>query len=43
VVFEVEAWDGNRKIGDGTHCRSILYMAEFEKLYGVKQLSTSQD
>jgi fluoroacetyl-CoA thioesterase len=43
VVFEVEAWDGNRKIGDGTHCRSILNMAEFEKRYGVKQLSTSQD
>jgi fluoroacetyl-CoA thioesterase len=43
VVFEVEAWDGNRKIGDGTHCRSILNMAEFEKRYGVKQFSTSQD
>src|ERR1700761_3808548 len=21
VVFEVEAWDGYRRIGDGTHCR----------------------
>ena len=24
VVFEVEAWDGNRKIGDGTHRRGIV-------------------
>ena len=23
VVFEVEAWDGNRKIGDGTHRRRL--------------------
>jgi len=24
VVFEVEAWDGDRKIGDGTHRRGIV-------------------
>jgi fluoroacetyl-CoA thioesterase len=37
VVFEVEAWDGHRRIGDGTHCRGIVNMAEFEKRYGVRQ------
>jgi predicted thioesterase len=39
VVFEVEAWDGNRKIGDGTHRRGIVNVAEFEKRYGVRQLT----
>jgi fluoroacetyl-CoA thioesterase len=24
VVFEVEAWDGDRNIGDGTHRRGIV-------------------
>jgi predicted thioesterase len=41
VVFEVEAWDGNRKIGDGTHRRGIVNMAEFEKRFGVRQRVTS--
>src|SRR5882757_9935271 len=41
VVFEVEAWDGDRKIGDGTHRRGIVNVVEFEKRFGVKQLSTS--
>jgi len=39
--FEVEAWDGNRKIGDGTHRRGIVNVAEFEKRYGVRQLTMS--
>ena len=39
VVFEVEAWDGYRRIGDGTHCRGIVNMAEFEKRYGVRQFA----
>ena len=39
VVFKVEAWDGDRKIGDGTHRRSIVNVTEFEKRFGVKQLS----
>ena len=38
VVFEVEAWDGSRKIGDGTHRRGIVNVTEFEKRFGVKQL-----
>ena len=41
VVFEVEAWDDGRKIGDGTHRRGIVNVAEFEKRFGVKQLTVS--
>jgi fluoroacetyl-CoA thioesterase len=41
VVFDVEAWDGDRKIGDGTHRRGIVNLVEFEKRFGVEQLSTS--
>jgi fluoroacetyl-CoA thioesterase len=43
VVFEVEAWDGNRKIGDGTHRRGIVNVLEFEKRFGVRQLTMSLD
>ena len=35
VVFEVEAWDGGRKIGDGTHRRGVVDVAEFERRFGV--------
>jgi fluoroacetyl-CoA thioesterase len=35
VVFEVEAWDGDRKIGDGTHRRGIVNALAFEKRFGV--------
>jgi len=35
VVFEVEAWDGDRKIGDGTHRRGVVNVAEFERRFGV--------
>jgi fluoroacetyl-CoA thioesterase len=41
VVFEVEAWDGDRKIGDGTHRRGIVNVIEFEKRFGARQLITS--
>src|SRR6202163_2720275 len=41
VVFEVEAWDGDRKIGDGTHRRGIVNVVEFEQRFGVRQLITS--
>jgi fluoroacetyl-CoA thioesterase len=43
VVFEVEAWDGDRKIGDGTHRRAIVNRTEFEKRFGVKQPAMSLD
>ncbi|MGY3037002.1 fluoroacetyl-CoA thioesterase [Bradyrhizobium sp. USDA 4354] len=35
VLFEVEAWDGGRKIGDGTHRRGVVDRAEFERRFGV--------
>jgi fluoroacetyl-CoA thioesterase len=35
VLFEVEAWDGDRRIGDGTHRRGVVNVAEFEKRFGV--------
>lgn len=31
VVFAVEAWDGDRKIGDGTHRRGVINVAAFER------------
>ncbi|THD59247.1 MAG: thioesterase [Bradyrhizobium sp.] len=43
VLFEVEAWDGDRKIGDGTHRRGIVNFVEFEKRFGVKRLTMSLD
>jgi fluoroacetyl-CoA thioesterase len=43
VTFEVEAWDGDRKIGDGTHRRGIVNMVEFEKRFGVRQLALTPD
>ena len=43
VVFEVEAWDGGRKIGDGTHRRGIVNMLQFERRFGVKSLSEILD
>ena len=43
VVFEVEAWDSDRKIGDGTHRRGIVNVLEFEHRFGVKQLTMSLD
>ena len=43
VVFEVEAWDGDRKIGDGTHRRGIVNVVEFEKRFRVKQIALSLD
>ena len=35
VLFEVEAWDGDRKIGDGTHRRGVINVEAFEKRFGV--------
>jgi fluoroacetyl-CoA thioesterase len=40
VVFEVEAWDGGRKIGDSTHRRGIVNVVE---RYGVRQLAVNSD
>jgi fluoroacetyl-CoA thioesterase len=35
VLFEVAAYDGDRKIGDGTHRRGIVEVAKFEARFGV--------
>ena len=43
VTFEVEAWDSDRKIGDGTHRRGIVNMVEFEKRFGARQFAPSLD
>ena len=43
VVFKLEAWDGDRKIGDGTHRRGVVNVVEFEKRFGVRQLTMSPD
>lgn len=39
ILFEVEAWDGNRKIGDGTHRRGVVNVVEFERRFGVLPLA----
>jgi predicted thioesterase len=36
VLFAVEAWDGDRKIGDGTHRRGVVDIVKFEKRFNVK-------
>jgi fluoroacetyl-CoA thioesterase len=43
VMFEVEAWNGDRKIGHGTHRRGIVNMLEFEQRFGVKPLTAILD
>jgi predicted thioesterase len=43
VVFKLEAWDGDRKIGDGTHRRGVVNVVEFEKRFDVRQVSLSPD
>lgn len=35
VLFEVAAFDGERKIGDGTHRRGVVDVAKFEKRLGA--------
>ena len=41
ALFDVEAWDGDRKIGDGTHRRGIVDLAEFENRFGIARLEPS--
>lgn len=35
VTFAVEAFDGDRKIGDGTHKRGVVDTASFKTRFGV--------
>ncbi|WP_027578832.1 thioesterase family protein [Bradyrhizobium sp. Ai1a-2] len=37
ILFAVEAWNEERKIGEGTHRRGIVNVAEFEKRFGVNE------
>ena len=43
VVFKLEAWDGNRKIGDGTHRRGVVNVVEFENRFDVRQVTMNPD
>lgn len=43
VLFEVEAWNGDRKIGDGSHRRGIVNVTEFETRFGVALSRTALD
>ena len=36
VLFAVEAWNGDRKIGGGTHRRAIVNRDEFEARLGIR-------
>ncbi|QIG98238.1 thioesterase family protein [Bradyrhizobium sp. 6(2017)] len=38
VAFEVETWNDLGKVGDGTHRRGIVNVAEFEKRFGVREV-----
>ena len=35
VLFAVEAWDGDRKIGEGAHRRGIVATAAFNRQFGA--------
>lgn len=37
VLFAVEAWNEERKIGEGTHRRGIVNVEEFERRFGVNE------
>lgn len=37
VFFSIEAWNDERKIGEGTHRRGIVDIREFEKRFGVRE------
>jgi fluoroacetyl-CoA thioesterase len=39
VMFEIEAWNEVRKIGEGTHRRGVVNVSEFEKRFGAKERS----
>ena len=37
VFFTIEAWNDERRIGEGTHRRGIVNLREFEKRFGVRE------
>lgn len=42
VWFEVESWDGGRRIGNGTHRRGVVNVAEFERRVDVRLAPTAR-
>ena len=42
VLFDVEAWNEVRKIGDGTHRRGIVNVLQFEQRLGVGQTADAR-
>jgi fluoroacetyl-CoA thioesterase len=36
IRFEVEAFEGDRRIGEGRHARGVVNVASFEKRFGAK-------
>ena len=36
IRFEVEAFDGERRIGEGRHARGLVNLAKFNKRFGAK-------
>ena len=37
VFFTIEAWNDERRIGEGTHRRGIVNLREFEKRFSVRE------
>ena len=37
VFFRIEAWNDERRIGEGTHRRGIVNLREFEARFGVRE------
>jgi fluoroacetyl-CoA thioesterase len=37
VFFRIEAWNDERRIGDGIHRRGIVNLREFEQRFGVRE------
>ena len=43
IRFEVEAFDGERRIGDGRHARGLVNVASFEKRLGWDSQPSSEE
>jgi fluoroacetyl-CoA thioesterase len=37
VMFDIEAWNEVRRLGEGTHRRGIVNVPEFERRFGVRE------
>lgn len=41
VIFELEAWNDVRNIGEGTHGRGIVGVSECERRFGVRETTAA--